>query len=119
MADWYGLPDLQRERTVNRECKALNERKRFEVGDEVIGDEHIHGIIFRTNDVYQPAVAGYACLIREYFVKTEEGQTFLYAGETNLRLIKKGMGDSAPPRPEFLKELEGDLRYRPLVGLRI
>lgn len=100
-------------------CEPLNERERFEVGDEVIGDEHIHGMITETNDVRQHPLAGRADTIREYLVKSEKGEKFLYAGEINLRLLKKGMGDAAPPRPEFLKELEEDLKCRPLIGLRL
>ena len=96
-----------------------HEHQPFEVGDEVIGDEHIIGVIVRTIDVHEPAVGSYTDVIREYLVKDERGEKFLHVGETNLRLIKKGMGDAAPPRPEFLKELEEDLKNRPLAGLRL
>jgi hypothetical protein len=103
---------------MRREYAPLNGVQRFEVGDEVIGDEHIRGTILATKDVSHPGVAGCADTIREYLVKNERGEKFLYAGEINLRLVKKGLGDAAPPRLEFLKELDRDLKYRPLAGLR-
>src|SRR5947209_15283483 len=94
-------------------------RERFEVGDEVIGDEDIRGTIVGTNDVCQSAAPGYAETIREYLVKSEKGDKFLYAGESNLRLIKRGTGKAAPPRPDLLRELIEDLTNRPLAGLRL
>jgi len=103
---------------VSEDHEPSHEHQRFEVGDEVIGDEHILGVIVRTIDIHEPVV-GSVHVIREYLVKDESGEKFLYAGETNLRLIKKGMGDAAPPRPEYLKELEEDLKNRPLAGLRL
>jgi hypothetical protein len=70
------------------------------------------------SDATQPGAGNDAHLVREYFVKSENGEKVLYAGETNLRVLKKGMGDLAPPRRELLRELEEDLKCRPLVGLR-
>ncbi|MBV9442842.1 MAG: hypothetical protein JO217_09120 [Acidobacteriaceae bacterium] len=96
-----------------------NQPQRFEIGDEVIGDEHIRGVILGTNDICRPSLGGYPAMTREYLVRSDKGEKFLYAGESNLRLVRKGLGESSPPRAEFLKELEADLRNRPLAGLRI
>ena len=90
----------------------------FEVGDEVIGDECIRGFIIARNEIRQP-VTGDPSYIREYVVKSERGERLIYAGEYNLQLVKKGIGDAAPPRLEFLAELDEDLRRRPLAGLRL
>jgi len=102
---------------LTEKYEAIDARGRFEVGDEVVGDEHIHGVIIGTKDVCQ--VIGGGETIREYLVTSHHGGTFLYAGEANLRLVKKGMGDAAPPRAKFLVELDDDLRWRPLAGLRL
>jgi hypothetical protein len=93
------------------------QRQQFNIGDEVIGDGRIRGTIINTRDVSQ-AFLGTVNTFREYLVKSENGERFVYAGEENLQLIKKGLGDAAPPRPELLKELENDLRTRPLSGIR-
>lgn len=93
-------------------------RQQFSIGDEVIGDGHIRGTIIRTRDVSQ-AFLGMINTFREYLVKSENGERLVYAGEQNLQLVKKGLGDAAPPRPELLKELENDLRTRPLSGIRL
>lgn len=93
------------------------QRQQFSIGDEVIGDGHIRGTIIRTRDVSQ-AFSGMTNTFREYLVKSENGERLVYAGEQNLQLVKKGLGDAAPPRPEFLKELDNDLRIRPLSGIR-
>jgi hypothetical protein len=93
------------------------QRRQFNIGDEVIGDGHLPGTIIRTRDV-SVALPGTVTTFREYLVKSENGERFVYAGERNLRLVKKGLGDAAPPRPELLKELENDLRTRPLSGIR-
>ena len=93
------------------------QRQQFNIGDEVIGDGHIRGTIINTRDVSQPFL-GTVNTFREYVIKSENGERFVYAGEENLQLVKKGLGDAAPPRPELLKELENDLRTRPLSGIR-
>ena len=103
---------------MTRGYEPSNEPQRFEIGDEVIGDEHIRGKIIATNDAHEVGAAPHGDTVRQYFVKSENGEKFLYAGESNLRLVKKGMGDAAPPRPELLRELEEDLKRRPLAGLR-
>jgi hypothetical protein len=103
---------------MTRGYEPPNEPQRFEIGDEVIGDEHIRGTIIGTNDARQHGAALRADTVRYYFVKSKHGEKFLYAGESNLRLVKKGMGGAAPPRPELLRELEEDLKCRPLAGLR-
>jgi hypothetical protein len=103
---------------MTRNWNTLNARHRFEIGDEVVGDEHITGTIMGTTDVPQPRIPGYAETLREYLIRTETGEIFLYAGESNLRLVRKGLGDAGPPRPEVLDELDQDLKNRPLVGIR-
>ena len=90
--------------------------QRFEIGDEVLGDEHIRGTIIGMCDLFQ---LGEDTTIREYLVKSEEGARLVYASELNLKLLKKGLGDAAPPRPRLMQELEHDLRTRPLAGLRL
>jgi hypothetical protein len=104
---------------MNGQHEPTKERQRFEVGDEVIGDGHIRGVITGTNDIRHITAPGHAGIIREYLVKSEKGEQLLYAGEVNLRLVKKGMGDAAQPRADLLKELDEDLRRRPLAGLRL
>jgi len=103
---------------MTRNCNTLNTLHRFEIGDEVLGDEHISGTIMRTTDVSQPTIPGCPETLREYLVRTETGEVLLYAGESNLQLVRKGLGDAAPPRPEVLDELDQDLKNRPLVGIR-
>ena len=102
-----------------REYEPRNECQKFEIGDEVIGDERIRGTIIGANDAHPLGVANHSDAVRQYFVKTENGENFLYAGESNLRLVKKGVGDAAPPRPDLLRELEEDLKNRPLIGIRL
>jgi hypothetical protein len=104
---------------MGREHEPRNECQKFEIGDEVIGDERIRGTIIRTNDAHQPLGRSRSDAVRQYFVKSENGEKFLYAGESNLRLVKKGMGDAAPPRPDLFRELEEDLKNRPLIGIRL
>jgi hypothetical protein len=89
------------------------QHQQFEIGDEVIGDEHIRGTILNTRDL-----RGACHALREYVIKSDNGERLMYAGERNLQLVKKGLGDAAPPRPELMNELEDDLRNRPLSGTR-
>ena len=103
---------------MTQDYEPPSERQRLEIGDEVIGDEHIRGTIVRVNGAYQSGAGNHTDSIREYFVKNENGERFLYGGESNLRLVKKGMGDAAPPRLDLFRELEEDLKRRPLAGLR-
>ena len=88
--------------------------QRFDIGDEVLGDEHIRGVIIGMSDLFQ---LDEDTTIREYLVKSEEGERLVYASELNLQLVKKGLGDAAPPCAALMEELEDDLRNRPLVGL--
>ena len=90
--------------------------QQLEVGDEVIGDENVCGRIVRTKDISHPC-KGDRNAVREYLVKTETGERLVYAGEHNLQLVKKGLGDAAPPRPDLLEQLNEDLKRRPLAGL--
>jgi hypothetical protein len=62
---------------MTRNCNTLNTRHRFEIGDEVLGDEHIKGTIMGTTDVPQPRILGYPETLREYLVRTETGQISL------------------------------------------
>jgi hypothetical protein len=101
-----------------RQKKKENIRgERFEIGDEVIGDEHTRGTVIGTTDVSQ-GFGRVANTVRAYVVKSEKKERLMYAGELNLQILKKGAGDAAPPRPELLQELENDLKYRPLSGIR-
>jgi|SRR4051794_10714640 hypothetical protein len=87
----------------------------LEVGDEVIGDGNVRGTIIRTKDHYY--LSGHSKPVREYVVKSETGERLMYAGEHNLQLVKKGLRDTAPPRPDLLEQLDEDLKRRPLAGL--
>lgn len=93
------------------------QRQQFEIGDEVLGDECIQGTIIGTRDLCE-GLKVFGHTVREYVVKSETGERLVYAGELNLRLVKKGLGDAAPPSHELLKELDDDLRNRPLAGIR-
>jgi hypothetical protein len=91
-------------------------RQQLEIGDEVIGDENVRGRIIRTKDIYDPC-KGDRNAVREYLVKSENGARLVYAGEHNLQLVKTGLGDAAPPRPDLLEQLNDDLKRRPLAGV--
>lgn len=91
-------------------------REPFEVGDEVIGDENVCGTIIRTKDIYRSSER-HDRVVREYLVKSHTGERLVYAGEYNLQLVKKGPGDSAPPRLDLLEQLNEDLKRRPLAGV--
>ena len=99
------------ERDMERE-----HHQQLEVGDDVIGDENVRGRIIRMKDIYD-CCKGDRKPVREYLVKSENGDRLVYAGEHNLHLVKKGLGDAAPPRPDLLEQLNDDLKRRPLAGV--
>ena len=105
-------------RPMGRRYTANSQVQRFEIGDAVIGDQHIHGTIIKVNELC-PSPKGRGRTVREYLVRSDKGERLVYAGEANLQLVEKGRGDAAPPSPELLRELEEDLSRRPLVGLRL
>jgi hypothetical protein len=113
-----GSPTSRWIRYMGPNSKEPEAEKRFEIGDEVIGDEHVRGTIIRVKDLHQVSM-GHREPVREYLVKNEKGERMVYTGELNLQLVKKGLGDTAPPRPEFLRELDEDLVRRPLSGIRL
>ena len=98
--------------------KENKQEQQLEIGDEVIGDNHVRGTIVKVSDAGEDSMSG-GGTVREYVVKSENGDRLVYAGEANLKLIRKGLGDAAPPRREFMDELIEDLRRRPLTGLRL
>jgi len=101
---------------MHRRHTGREPREALEVGDEVIGDENVRGTIISTKDIYRSSERQDRA-VREYLVKTDTGERFIYAGEHNLQLVKKGLGDAAPPRPDLLQQLNEDLKRRPLAGL--
>src|SRR5947209_20486294 len=101
---------------MHRRHATREHREALEVGDEVIGDENVRGTIIRTKDI-DACSELYGKAVREYLVETDAGERLVYAGEHNLQLVKKGLGDAAPPRLDLLEQLEEDLKHRPLAGL--
>ena len=101
---------------MHRRHTTREHREALEVGDEVIGDENVRGTIIRTKDI-NGCSEPHDRAVREYLVESDTGERLIYAGEHNLRLIKKGLGDASPPRLELLEQLEEDLKRRPLAGL--